>query len=237
VKKTAILSMLCVLFFAASCATVGTGDKTKAEAHYKIGVARLSDNSIQAAYVEFQKAYELDPDNKNVLNAIGFIYLFYFDEVPKSIEYFEKAVKVDPQFSDGYNNLGVAYEKLGKFEKAIAYYKQALSNPLYPTPQSAYVNMGNSYYRMGKYHEAVSALKEALERQPDMELAYMRLALCYNAMGSYGDAAAAMTQAIAEDPKYKGNRQAAAEDFRTKRLKASGYDEQDLRDYLEILKY
>jgi type IV pilus assembly protein PilF len=237
VKKTAFLSTFCMLFFVASCATTGSGNRVKAEAHYKIGVARLNEHSIQPAYVEFQKAYELDPDNRDVLNAIGFIYLFYFDEVPKSIQYFEKAVEADPHFSDGYNNLGVAYEKLGRFEKAISYYRQALSNPLYPTPQNAYANMGSSYYRLGKYNEATTALKDALERDPNLEIAYLRLALCYNAMGEYGDAAAAMTAAITRDPAYKGSRQAAAEDFRTKRLKASGYEEQDLRDYLEILKY
>jgi type IV pilus assembly protein PilF len=237
VKKTVFLSIFCGLFFVASCSTMGTGDRVKADAHYKIGVARLNEHSIQAAYVEFQKAYELDPNNRDVLNAIGYIYLFYFDEVPKSIDYFEKAVKVDPHFSDGYNNLGVANEKLGRFEKAISYYRKALSNPLYPTPQKAYVNMGTSYYRIGKYKEATAAFKDAIERDPNMELAYLKLALCYNATSEYGDAAAAMTEAITLDPAYKGSRQAAAEDFGRKRLKASGYEEQDLRDYLEILKY
>ncbi len=236
-KKTTFLFIAWILLGTVSCATMGGGDHVKAEAHYKIGVAYLNENKIQQAFVEFNKAKELDPGNKDVLNAIGVVYLLYFDEVPKSIEYFEKAVKADPGFSDGYNNLGYANQQLGRFEKAISYYRQALSNPLYPTPEKAYTNMGDCYYRLGRYGEAEAAFKEAIKRAPNLGLAYMRLSLCYNAMRKYGDASAAMTEAINMDPKYKGSRQAAADDFRTKVLKASGYEEQDLRDYLEILKY
>ena len=227
------------LLFVIACATTKhSGDKIQtAEAHYKIGVSYLNDAKAQQAFVEFQRAYELNPNNREVLNAIGFIYLVHFDDTAKAIDFFEKATKADPNYSDAYNNLGVAYEKLGQFDKAIPFYKKAVSNLLYSTPEQAYRNMGNSYYRLGRYENALNSYKEALRRAPEMGLPYLRMALCYNVMGRYGEAAAAMTQAIKLDPVYKGDKEKALEDFTIMQLKATGYEEKDLRDYIEIIKY
>ncbi|PKL51827.1 MAG: hypothetical protein CVV37_04530 [Nitrospira bacterium HGW-Nitrospira-1] len=233
-KILTVISMLCVI----ACATTATQDALQqAGAHYKIGVAYLNEAKAQQAFVEFQKAYELNPNDKEVLNAIGVIYLLYFDETAKAIEFFEKAAKVDPNYSDVFNNLGVAYEKLGRFDTAISLYKKAVSNPLYSTPDKAYIGMGNSYYRLGKYEDAVSSYKEAVKRSPNLSLSYMRMALCYNSMGRYGDASTAMTHAINLDHVYKGDREKALDDFTIRMLKTSGYEEKDIRDYIEILKY
>lgn len=231
---TALVLLPCIL----SCATAAKEQHVlNASAHYKIGVGYLSENKIQQAFVEFQKAYELDPGNKEVLNAIGIIYLLYFDEMPKAVDFFQKAVKIDPEYAEAYNNLGVANEKMGKFDAAIPYYRKAVSNLMYATPENAFINMGRAYYRLGKYDDAVTVYKEAIKRAPNLDLSYLGLALCYNAMGRYGDASTAMTRAISLNPVYKGDTGLAAEDFNTRRIVASGYDQKDLSDYLEILKY
>jgi len=209
----------------------------QAGAHYKIGVAYLNQAKIQQAFVEFQKAYELNPGDKEILNAIGIIYLLYFDETAKAVEFFEKATKIDPGYSDAYNNLGVAYEKLGKFDSAISFYKEAVSNLTYPTPEKAYIGMGTSYYRLGKYEEALHSYKEAIKRAPDLSLPYMKMALCYNAMGRYGDASAALTYGIKLNPAYNGDKEKALEDFAVGKLKASESEEKDIQDYIEILRY
>lgn len=236
-KRLKILSIMSLLFVIA-CATTQTGDKTQeAAAHYKIGVSYLNEAKVQQAFVEFQKAYELNPNDKEVLQAIGYIYLVHFDDTAKAIDFFEKAAKADPSYSEAYNNLGVAYEKLGQFDKAISYYKKAVSNLLYATPEKAYISMGNSYYRLGKYEDALYSYKEAVKRAPGLGLPYMRMALCYNAMGRYGEASTALTHAIKVDPVYKGDKEKALEDFTMLKLKATGYEEKDFRDYIEIIKY
>jgi len=209
----------------------------KASAHYKIGVAYLNDNKAQLAFVEFQKAYELNPKDKEVLNAIGIIYLSYFDETAKAVDFFEKAVEIDPNFSEAYNNLGYAHEKLGHFDTAISFYKKALSNLLYATPEKAYISMGTSYYRLGKYEDAIHSYKEAIKRAPNLTLPYLKLALCYNALGRYGDASTAMTYALTIHPVYKGDRVKALEDFTIMKLKATGFEEKEIQDYIEIIKY
>jgi len=232
-----VLTVMCLLYVIA-CATPATHDTMQqAGAHYKIGVAYLNESKVQQAFVEFQKAYELNPNDKEVLNAIGIIYLLYFDETAKAIDFFEKATKLDSNYSDAYNNLGFAYEKLGRYDTAISFYKKALANLVYPTPEKAYISMGNSYYRLGKYEDALYSYKEAIKRAPDLSLPYMRMALCYNAMGRYGDASTAMTYAITLDPVYKGDREKAVENFAIWKLKATGNEEKDIEDYIEIIKY
>ncbi|MDA8106595.1 MAG: tetratricopeptide repeat protein [Nitrospiraceae bacterium] len=227
--------ILLILSLSSSCAT--TDSINKSDAYYRLGIAYLSSDKVQQAFVEFHKAYDLNPHNKEILNAIGIVYLLHLDETKKAIEWFDKAIKEDPSFSEAYNNLGYSYERLGDFDRAISFYRKALSNPLYPTAEKAYINMGNAYYRLGKNDAALQSYKEAIKRDPGLSLGYWRLALCLNAMGRYGEASTAITEAIKLDPLYLGNREKAVEDLRVKKLAAKGYEEKDIADYLEILKY
>ncbi|MHB8883186.1 MAG: tetratricopeptide repeat protein [Thermodesulfovibrionales bacterium] len=209
----------------------------QATAHYRLGVSHLSEKKIQQAFVEFHKALELNPNDKEVLNAIGITYLLHLDDIPKAIEFFERAVKAAPDYSEAYNNLGYSFDKTGSYEKAVTFFKKAISNPLYETADKAYYNLGNAYYRLGKYDAALTAFKEVLKREPKFGLPYMRMALCYNALGRYADAATAMDQAIKLDPVYNGSREKALEDFSLKKIRTAGPEEADIKNYIEILKY
>jgi len=228
---------LLMFIFLCSCASTGVENSQKATAHFKMGVSHLNENNVQPAFVEFQKAYELNPEDKEVLNAIGIIYLLKFEDYPKAIDFFQKAIAVDKDFSEAYNNLGFAYEKVKRFNDAIDAYNKALSNLLYRTPEKAYYNLGRTYYRIGKYDEAINAHKEAIRRAIDFYPSYYSLALCYNAMGRYGDASLAITKAIELDPLYRGDKNKAINDLRRKKLNVKGDEEKEMEDYLEILKY
>lgn len=230
-----------LIFFIAiltSCATVVSKEDTRnSNAHYQIGLSYYNENNVQMAYIEFQKALEIDPYNKEALNAIGTIHLLRFKDFQKAIDFFQKAIKVDPKFSEAHNNLGFAYEKTGMFNDAIEFYKKALSNTMYQSPEKAYNNLGRVYYRLGRYDEAIDAYKGAIRRVNDFYPSYYGLALCYNAKGQYGDAASAIERAVELDPAYKGDRDKATEDFKNKKLTAKGEEEKDIGDYIEILRY
>lgn len=220
------------------CASVGKEDRLKqASAHYQLGISYLGDNNIQPAFVEFQKALELNPEDKEVLNAIGVIYLLKLEDAPKAMDYFKKALAIDRRFAEASNNLGVAYEKIRRYDDAIAAYREALSNPLYKFAQKAFNNMGRAQYRSGRYEAAVGSFKEALRRSSDFHLPYYGLALAYNAMGRYSDAATALKKGLELDPEYKGDREKAANGLKEKKLLARGEEEKDLEDLLEIMNY
>jgi len=209
----------------------------EASAHYELGLSYLNDNNIQPAFVEFQKALELNPNDKDTVNAIGLIYLFKLEDYPKAIDYFKRAVRLDKNFSEAWNNLGVAYEKAEQYNDAVTAYKAALANLLYQNAYKAFNNLGRTYYRLGKYDDAVEAYKEAMRRNSDFFVPYYGLALSYNALGRYSDAAIALQKFIELDPEYKGDRERARRDLQEKKLIAKGNDEKDMEDLLEIMNY
>ena len=236
--KIRIFFLFLFAIFTVSCATMPSEkDEHQSTAHYRLGVSYLNEKKVQQAFVEFHKALELNPNDKEVLNAIGITYLLHLDNIPKSIEYFERAVKIAPNYSEAYNNLGYANDKSGNYEAAITFYKKAIANPLYATVEKAYFNMGNSYYRLGKYDAALASFKEVINREPAFGPPFMRIALCYNRLGRYAEAATAMDEAIRLDSAYNGNKEKALEDFHLKQIKAIGNEEADIKDYIEILRY
>lgn len=223
-----------LVIFINSCVT--TKDNTqRAYYHYQLGLSYLSDDNIQPAFVEFQKALELKPDNKDVLNALGIIYLLKLKNYPEAIRYFQRALAIDKNFSEASNNLGIAYTRIGRFNDAIESYKTALSNPLYRSAENAFNNLGWVYYKLKKYNDAIDAFKEAIKRSPDFHLPYYGLALCYNAQGQYSDAETAITTAIKVDPLYRGDKKKAIEDFKNKKAVAEAEEKKEIIDYLEIL--
>jgi len=233
-----MLIFLGTVLLASSCATTSKENNVqKAAAHYQLGVSYLNDNNIQPAFVEFQTALELDPNNKEVLNAVGIIYLMKLEDHRKATEYFQKALKVDKNFSEASNNLGIAFEKSGKYNEAIEAFRAALSNPLYRNADRAFSNLGRAYYRARRFDDAIEAYKEALRRFSDFYLPYYGLALCYNAKGRYGDAAAALRKAIEIDPAYKGDKEKVIREMQDRKLLAGKEDEKDIEDWLEIMNY
>ncbi|MBF0608739.1 MAG: tetratricopeptide repeat protein [Candidatus Magnetobacterium sp. LHC-1] len=231
-------SMLSCLFVGliafGACATSNNAKQVKA--HFNIGVAKLHENDIQGAFVEFKKALELDPNDKESLNALGLVYLQLedYDQAQRSLL---KAVRSDSKYSEAYNNLGLVYVKLNKWKEASEAFSDALKNPLYATPDKAYNNLGYAQYRQGKYTEAISAFDESVKRNDTSQTPLYGLALAENAIGHYGDASVYLLRAIKLDPVYAGNVKKAYEDFTRKSLKASKQEQKDYTDFLEILNY
>jgi tetratricopeptide (TPR) repeat protein len=79
---------------------------------------------------------------------------------------FEHAVKLDHQFSDGWNNLGVAWYLQEKDGKAIKQYERAIK--LKPDVASYYNNLGAAYYGKKEWEKATAAYGRALQLDPDI---------------------------------------------------------------------
>lgn len=233
---TKLVISFIVLFFIYGCATVTLEKQQEAEFYYKMGISYLNEGNIQMAFVNFQKAYQFNPDSVEIMNSLGLVYL-QLDDFINAKQLFSKAVSINPQFSESHNNLGVAHIKTGQWHDAIESFKNALSNPLYTSPEMAFYNLGVSYYKTGQINESINAFKDSIRRASSYPLPYYGLSLAYNRAGRYGDASAAILKALEIDPAYKGNRLKFIEFVKQKLITAKGDEEADLRQYLDILMY
>ncbi len=76
----------------------------------------------------------------------------------KAVEYFEKAVKEDPQFAFAWDNLGINYRRLNNFDKAIECYKNSLD--IDPYGMMPLQNIAVAYQYKKEYDKAIKAYEK-----------------------------------------------------------------------------
>ena len=98
----------------------------------------------------------------------------------KSIEYFEKAPKLNPSVSAVYYNLALAYaDGRRDYDKAIECYKKAIE--INPNLVPAYRNLGAVYAESKQDNdEAIKYYKKAIELSPNYAPVYFNLGLAYD---------------------------------------------------------
>jgi len=117
-------------------------------------------------YREAIEVYKECPlDSAIIWNKIGIAYhqMLQLDTARKN---YEKAIKLNPHYSEAINNLGTVYYAHKNFRKAITYYKRALK--VSPESASVYSNLGTAYFARKKYKEAADAYQTALSLDKDV---------------------------------------------------------------------
>jgi tetratricopeptide (TPR) repeat protein len=97
-----------------------------------------------------------------------------------------------------HNNLGLAYDRIGKYEEAIKELNEALR--LNPDYIEVHNNLGVTYDRMGMPEEAVKELKKALKLNPNYTEALCNLGNIYASSGRYEEAAGELQEALRINP-------------------------------------
>ncbi len=145
------------------CAT-SEGSAQKSKGYYQEGIASLEYDQ-QKAFVSFQKAVKLDPNNKEARYGLGHI-LALQGKLVHAEEEFTVATKLDENYSEAYTYLGQVLEKQERWTEAIAAFRQALTNPLYATPDLARFHLGRVLAHEGNFQGAMEAFEDALVVNP-----------------------------------------------------------------------
>jgi Tfp pilus assembly protein PilF len=202
--KRAMVWMLIPLCTACGMSEAQLKREREASAHYKLGISYLNDHSLQRAFIEFQKAIEIDPRYRDAHYALGHVH-FMQENYTAAIASLQKSLSIDSGFSDAHNYLGKVYEAQGKFDRAILEYQEALKNPKYDTPEKPHLNLGLVYLKQEKYDQAVHSFQNVLRINPRPEfiaLAQNGLGRAYFQMGQIKEAIASYQEAIRVVPDY-----------------------------------
>lgn len=84
----------------------------------------------------------------------------------EAIEECQRAIELDPDFGNPYNDIGAYLIETGRYEEAISWLEKAMKAGRYESPQFPYVNLGRVYEQLGQPFKALECYNEALKIAP-----------------------------------------------------------------------
>ncbi len=146
------------------------------------------DEDIQHAWTLFQKAYEAQMKG-NLEEAVGLYkesialhptaeaYTFlgwtysFMGRLDEAIDECHRAILVDPEFGNPYNDIGAYLIEKGDFDEAIPWFERAMQAKRYESPAFPHLNLGRVYERKGEWEKAIESYRDALALNPNYALA------------------------------------------------------------------
>lgn len=117
-----------------------------------------------------------------------------------AIEYYQKALVLNPSFTDAYINLGAAFFEKKDFRQAIAALKKALT--LKPDSVKAHINLGTIFMQMGVRADAITHFSEALNLNSSLPGVHNNLGFLLASQGDTAEAFNHYKQALEIKPDY-----------------------------------
>jgi predicted O-linked N-acetylglucosamine transferase (SPINDLY family) len=115
-----------------------------------------------------------------------------------AIACFRRAIEIQPESADLYDNLGNALKENKQLQEAIAAYRTAIR--LNPGMVRSHVNIGNALKYSGLVEEAIVHYRRAIELNPSLAGPKNNLANALVGLGQLNEAIAVFRQAIGLDP-------------------------------------
>ena len=104
------------------------------------------------------------PDSYMLLNILGAAVQAQ-GRVEEAIQCFDRMLSLNPDFSEGYYNRGVAFSETGQRQAAAEDYSRAVA--LNPDFYNAHLNLGLTLDRLGRCDEAIQSFDQAIALEPD----------------------------------------------------------------------
>lgn len=116
------------------------------------------------AILLYRRSLELYP-TAEAHTFLGWTYSM-MERYEEAIAACEKAIAVDPDYGNPYNDIGAYLIELERWEEAIPWLEKATRASRYEAPQFPHMNLGRVYEHQGEYQQALAAYDRALTLDP-----------------------------------------------------------------------
>lgn len=154
-------------------------------------------NFIEA--IEFFKSVKGYETNPLILFYIANCYYFE-NNFNASLQYYDKAIDINPQFSEAWYNKGGSLTDLKIYEDAIESYNSAIN--ISPNYSEAWNNKGHVLGKLGRHEDAIAAYDRTTNINPKHSNAWYNRGNALNNLGKYEKAIESYDIAIDINPQH-----------------------------------
>ncbi|MBI2026809.1 MAG: tetratricopeptide repeat protein [Deltaproteobacteria bacterium] len=89
------------------------------------------------------------------------------EQLSEAIELCKKAIAIDPDFGNPYNDIGSYLMRLGKMDEAMAWLEMAKLSKRYAYRHYPHINLGRIYFEKGWLNQAIKEFESSLQFDPE----------------------------------------------------------------------
>jgi len=137
--------------------------------HFLITLGALLDETKQkdAGVSEMKKAIELNPQNAQALNYLGYTYAESGQNLDEAERLIKRALVVEPEDGFYVDSLGWVYYQKGEYKRAVEQLERAVN--ITNNDPTITEHLGDAYRKMGKLKEASRQYDDALKKSQETD--------------------------------------------------------------------
>jgi len=175
-----------------------------ADSFFQSGLPKLSSGKAMDAFVDFNKAYQMEPENPLYNYSCG-LALAKYGLYEEAVSFFNDAIKFTTEanrkelyYKDSYLQRGHSFYKLGNPQSAFTDFSESIKAD--PSYESAYFARA---ILLSEYQDEVSAIADwnkLINLNPENEVYFMERAISKSNLGQYEESTKDFLKAIKINP-------------------------------------
>jgi len=125
---------------------------------------RQMEGDLEGAIALYKRSIAVYP-TAEAHTFLGWTYSFQ-GRLDEAIAECHRAIEIDPDFGNPYNDIGVYLMQQGKLEEAVPWLEKAKRAPRYEPRHYPYMNLGRLYLRQGRWWDALREFEGAVRVAP-----------------------------------------------------------------------